>query len=300
LRVRGARHRVGRKMNRETGTPFRQQQIVTADGHAIVARIFEPPGAPSGAVLMAPAMGVSQNYYAPLAAWLAGQGFITATFDYRGTGLSRRGGLRGFEASVVDWARLDCAAMVEVLAARAPRLYWLGHSLGGQILAFVPNQARVAKMITIATGSGYWRENAEPLRRNVWWFWFVIVPLTLPLFGYFPGKPLRMVDDLPRGVMTQWRRWCLHPGYAVGAEGEAGRALYELVRLPIVSISFSDDEFMSARNVASIHAAYANAPLKMKRIEPKDIGVERIGHFGFFRPAFESTLWKSYLLPELR
>jgi predicted alpha/beta hydrolase len=287
-------------MNRETATAFRQQQIVTADGHTIVARVFEPPGAPSGAVLIAPAMGVSQNYYAPLAAWLADQGFVTATFDYRGTGLSRRGSLRGFEASVVDWAQLDCAAMVEALAARAPRLYWLGHSLGGQILAFVPNHARVTKMITIATGSGYWRENAAPLRRNVWWLWFVVVPLALPLFGYFPGKPLRMVDDLPRGVMAQWRRWCLHPAYAVGAEGEPVRALYESVRLPIVSISFSDDEFMSARNIASIHAAYANAPLKMRRIEPKDIGVERIGHFGFFRPAFETTLWQLYLLPELR
>ena len=37
----------------------------------------------------------------------------------------------------------------------------------------------------------------------------------------------------------------------------------------------------------------------MKRIAPRDIGVESIGHFGFFRAAFEPTLWRPHLLPEL-
>jgi predicted alpha/beta hydrolase len=37
----------------------------------------------------------------------------------------------------------------------------------------------------------------------------------------------------------------------------------------------------------------------MKRIAPRDIGVRRIGHFGFFRAAFERSLWRPHLLPEL-
>jgi hypothetical protein len=28
--------------------------------------------------------------------------------------------------------------------------------------------------------------------------------------------------------------------------------------------------------------------------------VERIGHFGFFNPRFEHTLWREHLLPELQ
>jgi len=36
---------------------------------------------------------------------------------------------------------------------------------------------------------------------------------------------------------------------------------------------------------------YAAAPKRMDRIAPGDIGVRRIGHFGFFRKPFESTLW---------
>lgn len=271
--------------------------VDTADGQRIAARFFHPQGAPKGAVLIVPAMGCSQNYYQPFAEWLAAQGFVAATFDYRGTGASRNGGLRGFKADIFDWARLDCAAMIDALAERP--LYWVGHSLGGQILALVPNQESVRKAITVATGSGYWLENVPQLRLMVWWLWFVLVPLSLPLFGYFPGKALRKVGDLPKGVMAQWRRWCLNREYAVGAEGAAIRAQYAAVRTPIVSFSFADDEMMSARNTESIHGFYAGAPRKMKRIAPQDIGAARIGHFGFFRAAYEASLWREHLLPEL-
>ncbi|HLQ24329.1 MAG TPA: alpha/beta fold hydrolase [Acidiferrobacterales bacterium] len=277
------------------------QEVITVDGHRIIGRFFLPQGEAKGTVLIAPAMGTPQEYYAPFATWLATQGFVAATFDYRGTGLSRLQELRGFKADIFDWAQLDCGAMVEATSMRAPGkpFYWIGHSLGGQILPFVPNRDRIAKVVTIATGSGYWRENSPPLKRRVWWLWYVVAPLAVPLFGYFPGKRLRKVGDLPRGVMEQWRRWCLNPEYAVGVEGEGVRAQYAAVRTPIVSLSFSDDELMSARNTESIHGFFVNAPRTMKRITPKDIGVRRIGHFGFFRPEHESSLWQAHLLPEL-
>jgi predicted alpha/beta hydrolase len=270
--------------------------VETRDGQRIAARFFRPQGEPKGSVLIVPAMGVAQDYYQPFASWLARQGFTAATFDYRGTGLSRPCELRGFKADIFDWARLDCAAMIDAL----PRpLYWIGHSLGGQILGLVPNKEAVTKAVTVATGSGYWRENSPQIRAMAWWLWFVVTPPVLALWGYFPGKALRKVGDLPKGVMAQWRRWCLDPQYAVGAEGDAVRAEYAAVRSPIVSISFSDDEMMSARNTESIHSFYTGAPRTLKRIEPRDIGVARIGHFGFFRAAFESSLWRPHLLPEL-
>src|SRR6266478_4589536 len=275
------------------------QRIQARDGLQIAAHFYGedlPPRKTRGAVLVAPAMGTPQSYYAPFAAWLAAQGYLVATFDYRGTGLSRPSSLRGFRTDIFDWAKLDCAAMIEALATGAPGqpLYWIGHSLGGQILPFVPNHQRLAKAVTVACGSGYWRENAEPLKRRAWWLWFVVAPITLPLCGYFPGRALRKVGDLPKDVMIQWRRWCLHPEYAM-SEGEAVRAQYAAVTTPIVSLSFHDDEFMSARNTESIHAFYVNAQRTMKRIAPEEIGAERIGHFGFFRAAFERSLWQAYL-----
>ncbi|MBA3848571.1 MAG: alpha/beta hydrolase [Opitutus sp.] len=281
---------------------FSTVQLSAADGTPVTACYFPPRGEPRGAVLIVPAMGCPQAFYAPLAAWLAAQAFLVATFDYRGIGLSRpAAGLRGFQADILDWARLDCGALVEDIRRRAPALplYWIGHSLGGQILPFVPGREHVRKMVTVTAGSGYWLDNASALRWRVWFLWYCVVPVALPFCGYFPGRRLRMVGDLPRAAMAQWRRWCLHPDYAAGAEGEAARGLYAAVRTPITALSFTDDEMMSARNIERLHATYANAPRRMVRLAPAEVGAKRIGHFGFFRREFQETLWRRHLLSEL-
>ncbi|NLG77200.1 MAG: alpha/beta hydrolase, partial [Xanthomonadaceae bacterium] len=31
--------------------------------------------------------------------------------------------------------------------------------------------------------------------------------------------------------------------------------------------------------------------IEYRRIAPRDIGVTKIGHFGFFRPQFQESLW---------
>lgn len=282
-----------------------QREVATADGHRIVARLLSAPASAStqGSVLIVPAMGVTQKYYAPFAEWLAAQGFRVATFDYRGTGLSRRGSLRGFHADIIeDWAGRDCAAMIDLLEAERPAapLYWVGHSLGGQIFPFVPNNDAVTKAVMIAAGSGYWRVSPPRLRRTIWWLWYVAAPLSVRLFDYFPGKRLRKVGDLPRRVMEQWRRWCLDPDYVLGVEGESAVRAFRDVTQPITLLSFTDDEYMSARSTDSLHAFYANAPVTARRLAPEAVGTQRVGHFGFFRSRLETALWKNHLLPELQ
>jgi predicted alpha/beta hydrolase len=262
-------------------------------GASLVLRTFQPAGSPLAVVVVPSAMGVTQNFYSRFAEWLAARGYLAATFDYRGIGQSAPATLRGFEIDIRDWATQDCAAVIDFMKARAPELplYWVGHSLGGQLIGLIPNRERIDRAITIATGSGYWLENSWQTRRFVWWLWFVVVPLALRLVGYFPGKRLRKVGDLPRGVMAQWRRWCLNREYVVGAEGENVRCAYASVRTPMLSLSFTDDEMMSEQGIRSLHRLYANAPIEYRRIAPGEVGAPRIGHFGFFRSQFEATLW---------
>lgn len=272
--------------------------IQTADGFALAGTVHGDPATARAALLIAPAMGVSQSYYASFARWLAAQGIAVLSFDYRGMGQSRPAeharSLRGFEADIHTWAEHDAAAALATLDGLVPAstpIHWLGHSLGGQIFGLVPNRARVSRMVTVGTGSGYWLENAPPLKRMVWWLWFVVVPVVLPLAGYFPGRRLKKVGDLPAGVIAQWRRWCLDRDYMMGEGGPELREQYARVPTPILSLSFTDDEFMSARNIESLHGFYAGAPRTMRRIAPAEVGERRIGHFGFFRPQFQASLW---------
>ncbi|HET8644793.1 MAG TPA: alpha/beta fold hydrolase [Vicinamibacteria bacterium] len=277
--------------------PAQEAQVQTSDGFALAATAFGDPAPARAGVLIVPAMGVDQRYYAPFAEWLAGQGYFVACFDYRGLGRSRppqyRRSLRGFEADVVTWATRDVPALVDFVCRRVPGrpLLWVGHSLGGQILGLVPNRQRVRAMLTVACGSGYWLENSARLRAFVWWLWFVAVPLSLRAYGYFPGRRLRKIGDLPAGVMRQWRQWCLDREYVVGAQGEDVRRDYAAVTTPICSLSFTDDEYMSARNIESIHGFYSSAPREMKRLHPREVGQRRVGHFGFFRRRCAGSLW---------
>lgn len=275
--------------------------IPNGNGHPVSSRWYRPPGEPVGAVLIVPAMGVPQRFYADFAHWLADHGYLAVTFDYVGIGQSRLGSLRKLKVNVIDWGRYDCNAMLDTVAraAAAKPLYWIGHSLGAQILPFVDRPGRISKVLTIAAGSGYWKENTPGLRPRAWLLWHLIAPAITTLAGSFPGKRLGMVGDLPKGVIRQWRRWCLHPEYAVGAEGESVRSAFAAVETPITSISFTDDEMMSGRNTESLHGFYARAPKTFKRIAPDEIGERSIGHFGFFRAKFASSLWQRCLLPEL-
>lgn len=272
-------------------------ELVAADGARLAARVFEPAGAPRAALLIAGAMGVKQDYYAPLARWLAAEhGIAVLSFDYRGMGASRRHKLVDERADVLTWARQDCAAAITAAVARLPdaRLYWLGHSLGAQIVGLVPGHEQLAGVLSVASGSGYWKLNHPRTRLVTPLLWWVVVPVALKLFGYFPGKRLRKVGDLPGGVMAQWRRWCLHPDY-VASESAAVRAELAASRVPITALTITDDELMTWEGTRSLFGLYASAPVEYRRLHPAEHGLARIGHFGFFRASMQASLWP--LLP---
>ena len=272
---------------------MRAETIHTADGTQIALRVYEPASADHGNVVIGGAMGVRQDYYGAFAAWLATQGWRVTTFDYRGSGDSMpAGGLRGFNADLFDWTRDYEAAIDHAHAAMPDRpLYLLGHSLGAQLPGLLDNQHKVSGMLSVAAGSGYWRENAPQLRRLIWYFWWVLVPLATRLCGYFPGRKLKKVGDLPAGVIMQWRKWCLNPKYSVGAEGEGVRRRYANVKFPVMALSITDDELMTLRGTHSLINLYENAKREVTRIAPADVAVRRLGHFGPFRSEQETQLW---------
>jgi predicted alpha/beta hydrolase len=268
------------------------ERIPLGNGSSLAATFFTPV-APRASVLLPAAMGVTQKYYADFAAWLAQRGFLSATFDYRGMGMSAPSSLRNIDVTVTHWAQYDCASMIEALKTRLPNrpLFVIGHSLGGQLIGMIPNRSAIDGAILAATGSGYWRETSPPTRRASLLMFYLLAPVLTKLFGYFPGKPLRAVGNLPPGVIRQWRRWCLHPEYLIGVEGERVRADFASITMPMLSLSFTDDEMMSAVSTETLHRFYASARIEKQRLAPHDIGARRIGHFGFFRRQFATNLW---------
>lgn len=273
------------------------QTLQMEEGAHIAVRCYPSEGAARASIVIGGAMGVRQSFYEPFATWLAQQGHVVWTFDYRGSGDSLNGvPMRSVKADLLDWAR-DYEAVIDTAKAALPDqpLYLLGHSLGAQLPGFLQKPEQVDGLVSIAAGSGYWRENAPRLKRSILYFWFVLVPLATRLWGYFPGRKLRKVGDLPRGVILQWRRWCLNPRYSVGAEGESAERSYARVRFPVLALSITDDELMTLAGTRSLVSFYLAAPSAVERIAPADVQARRIGHFGFFREQFSQSLWPDLL-----
>lgn len=256
-----------------------------ADGYALGATLFDGGGK---AVLVMPATGVPQSYYAKFAGYLARRGFSVLTFDYRGIGRSLHGDVRKVEARMRDWALLDAAAAFESL--RGASVAIVGHSFGGQAVGLLPHAARISRALVVGSQSGYWRHWPVLGRAWVWPVTHFALPALSRLHGYFPGSRLGFGEDLPKGVAIEWASWCRHPRYLVGALGVEER--YRRVRAPLRAYAISDDPFAPARAVAALLELYPNASRELRRVSPAELGARSVGHFGFFREAFRDSLWR--------
>ncbi len=280
--------------------------IQTSDGQAIVATRYVPgqrdgrPGRPAQrAVILAPALGVPQTFYKRYAQWLADQACVVYTFDWRGMGQSAPASLKGYKAKLTDWALLDAPAIMDAVAQAHPGLplSWFGHSMGGILYGLMPQHPAIDRVVTLGSGSGYAPHLARPLRYGMGLFWNVLVPVSVRLNGYFAGRRMRAVGDLPRGVVAQWRRWCQHPEFLM-SEGAHVKAAYASVKTPITVVMVADDEMATRRGIKAVHEHYKQAALRWVTLKPRELGVKAIGHFHFFHPKAGPRVW-SVSLPWL-
>ena len=270
-----------------------------SDGTPLVGALFEPTGKPHSALLIAGALGVNQSFYAAFASWLAQRGHLVMTFDLRGMGVSRqpqhKHSLRGLDIDMLGWARLDFAAAVRHLVALngGLQIALMGHSLGMHHAAMTDaaTQASISKVVCVAAGAGYWRNWVLRARRSAPLMLHLAGPLFTPLFGYFPGKRLGMVDDLPAPVMRQWSRWCKHPDFAWGLEPDKVMPSLQTAHFAITAFSFTDDDAISLACTQKLLVVLPNAPSQLQVVSPSDVGLAKIGHVGAFRRAGEAALW---------
>ena len=262
-------------------------RIPAADGYSLAASWFGHPDAPRVA-LIAPATAVRRRLYDAFARFLAGQGYGVVTWDWRGTGDSRPASLRGFGATMTDWATKDLAGVIEWAAAQAApgaRLVAIGHSFGGQSVGLAPNRDRLDALVTVAAQSGYVGHWPAPRRYLYTALWYAWLPLLVRAFGYFPAKRLGLGEDLPRGVALEWARWCRRPEYLGDWSGHAAFAA------PLLGVGFDDDPIAPPRAVDALHVRYGTPSKRRRQVRAEELGLSRLGHFGFFRSTAE-PLWR--------
>jgi len=270
--------------------------IIASDGTELEATLFEP-GKPIPAnaslIIIGGAAGVPSRYYARFAAYLADLGHPVLTFDYRDIGLSRRGSLQGSPTRMRDWCATDTPAVIDWAIRSYPGrpLHWIGHSLGGFATGLAHNNTAIARQLSVATLSGYWRLMSSPERYRVRVLMGSVAPSVVRLAGYFPGW-LMGGEDMPGPAFLEWTRWCMHPEFIFGDATLTETKYLAQFRAPIRFAQIEDDVWGTPAAVEHIASHFtANAERSIWSIRLADTGAKRIGHHGFFREQFRATLW---------
>jgi predicted alpha/beta hydrolase len=272
------------------GFSERDLDVCSTDGFRLSARLFSPAGRARGTVVINAATAAPQQYYQRFARFLAGSGLRTLTYDYRGVGRSAPPTLRGFEASMVQWADRDARAIFRLARSEwAEPVALVGHSFGGQLIGLVDELRQSAGALLVGAQLGYYGYWPLLARPRLLMIWRALVPAATAAYGYLPGK-LGLGHDLPYGVAREWARWCSQPGYLL-SEQPAARARFAQFLKPVRLYSFTDDDYAPRRAVDELGSLFVNTPIDHRRLDPRDIGVDEVGHFGFFRPRLERMLW---------
>ena len=165
---------------------------------------------------------------------------------------------------------------------------------------FVTNGPMIDRMLLVGAHTGYWRDYAPKARAGMYVLWHALMPSLTRVFGYFPGRWLHLLEDLPAGVALEWanRRqpdfWWNRktPDGAVDtAWRESALGRFRAIRARTLSLRFSDDAFATEAATDRILGLYRNCPSTRRIVRPDDVGGQKIGHFGFFRSRFSDTLW---------
>jgi predicted alpha/beta hydrolase len=276
--------------------------IPATDGYSLAATLFLPRGAKRHAVVISSATATPRKIYRGFAGYLAHRGCAVLTYDYRGIGDSRQRAvegyykpksLTGFKADMADWATLDITAAVAWMRERYHNLPlgYVGHSFGGQTLGLLANNAEVSRALLVAAQAGYWKLMASPERYRVFGMLnYVGVPLTTAL-GYAPGWA-GVGMDLPKGVFLQWAKWVNSPRYLFDDKTLAALGNFANYKGAMRALCFSDDPWATRPAVELLCSFYSATKPELVALTPADLGVPKLGHFGFFRPEHRDTLWR--------
>ncbi len=285
--------------------PVRTPEVLSvraADGYALGAYHWRQPSERDNEhsiVIINTATSVRCNYYARFAKFLFDRGFDVITYDYRGIGASRPRSLRRFDASWVDWGRLDFEAMLQYAARNIPGrpIDVVAHSIGGFILGFAPSAHHIRRIVAVGAQHAYWRDYAPAARYKMLVKWHVFMPAVTALLGYFPGRRLGWLEDTPRGVVRDWSKAgkrftsARRRGATAHIDEEELMRHFSGVTAAILALSVTDDEFGTVPAIERLLRYFPHSLATHVRIAPESVAQAQIGHFAFFNDCYEATLW---------
>jgi predicted alpha/beta hydrolase len=269
--------------------------ILAMDGLPLCATWYSCEQKNAPICILAPAMAVHRRYYDAFCAYLCSAGFDVVSFDYRGAGDTALSNDIAVKSSFRSCGELDLEAVIQFAAKRSEKLFLIGHSLGIQALGFAPSNVKIQRVISVASGSGYYGWVPMPKRIARYMLLCFLMPLLAKIFGYFPGKRLGILSNIPGRMAIEWSALCRTPGYLRQTTASAPEPNFSMLEAKMLVMSFTDDNVMPKAAIDDLHENYCNAQRERIHLTPCALGFEKIGHLGAFREA-NQALWKRWVV----
>lgn len=274
-----------------------KHSVICSDKTPIVTTLYDS-ATPKGTIIIASAIGVKQDYYARLAVFLSENSFNVITFDYRATGESQseKNGV-ALCSQLSDWGEKDIEAVIEFSEGRGLPVYFIGHSIGGQILGLSKSAVNLKKIIFIASSAPYWRRWAFPDNIKILLTANVVFPFISYIRSDFPTKSLGLGNqNIPSTLIRQWAKWMSASDYLFSEKFNLNLSGYQEITQDLLSIGFTDDNLAPENNIRELLSFFPNSNSDVKLIDPKEVNASKIGHVGFFNDKFKHNLWEDILL----
>ncbi|UUE19374.1 alpha/beta fold hydrolase [Microbacterium sp. J1-1] len=274
------------------------------DGQLLQARRFHSvqlANEDQRAVIIAPATGVQGRYYWRFATYLAENGFDVLVPDFRGIGRSAPSSVKDYRKSKTrwhEWGTHDIEACIlwfrDRLGYKA-RIGVVGHSFGGFAALLAAHASELDRILLVGAQHAHWPDYDKSQRLKLFMKWHLFMPIVSTMLGYFPGRRLGWLENLPRGVALDWARGAANYEKTLGADGKRIMHRISGLTIPVLSVNPTDDPY-ATRDAARRTLRYlSSAECEEWYPHPRTLGVSEIGHFGLFHQRFETTFWPKAL-----
>lgn len=266
--------------------------ITTNDQISISATLYKGEDRSSHLIVVGPAAGAPQWYYSGFAQYAADyKDFDVVTFDYRGIGDSLEGSVIDSDAKMSEWGEYDMQAVIAWADDKYDKIFLIGHSVAGQVFPKASNNQRISAAYFVGSQSAYYGCWKGFWRIYVLFFWHFLIPVATFLFDYLPGWTMGGNIPIPKKVALEWRKWGTHKGGVLQGNAETIQK-FESIRIPLHFVNIEDDKLLAPSAATQrLMNSYKNAKTSFQFISPKNLGLKKIGHFGFFKKKFQKQLW---------
>ena len=265
-------------------------EIRTKDGKQIPVTVYLPPLPGEKVLIFASTGSQLRSFYEPFALYARARGLTVISFDYRGLNELNKSGSKNYLATMHQWAVQDIDAVLRFAKHEFPHqeIIYLGHCVGGEIVGLAQGSQYISRLILVNSALSCskfwkWRDRFRVLGNR-----FLIRALT-SWYGYFPARKLGAPINMPASVMRQWSNWCAQPNGLFDSYPDSN---YQKLQIPILAYSFSDDWHCPPKAVEELLSRFSSASISWHHYQPRDLGLDKVGHIGFFeQEKMERKLW---------